>query len=397
MASPPAEVATDGAAQGWQLGTVLRRVRLAAIAVAAGMVLLVALEAARLLQLAAGLHPLAGAAAGAALVAGLGWLCLPLWRALRLPRVVCPPAVPADDSFEPRHLASQSRYLARYLSACVENPALAEQRSEVEAVRRELAGLRPRWEGSEPADAAALRAEMKQWVERRVTPLLAPLDERADRLIYQEALSVGLGTAISPNGTLDSFVVLWRSVQMSSRLATLYYGRPGPMGTLRVLAEVALATVAATYAQRVGDSLGGLVARSMGGIAGVVAGPATQGVTNALVMVRLGYLVQSRCRSFRRWDPRAQRSALAAALAATQRVALGLVSEILRQAGSGLGVVAGAAARGVSQAAGGLASAAEAAFSLARDVGQRISNGLKSLGEPDRAGPAGEGGHGAAR
>ncbi len=377
MAATVAETATPVSTLGSQIGWLLRRAKLAAIALVALFFLVLALEAARLLQAAAGIHPALGALVGIALAAGACWLGVPLWRALRVPRAVTPPAVPADDAYSPRHLAEQARYLDQYLRGCRRNPELREQAAAVDDAARELAVLRPRWEASDRASLPAARDEMRQWVERRLEPLLAPLDEKAERLIHQEALGVGLGTAISPNGTLDAFVVCWRSIQMSSRLAVLYYGRPGPRGTLRILIDVAVASAAASYLQHVGHSLGGLVARSIGGIAGVVAGPATQGITNALVMARLGYLVQRRCRSFQRWDPGTQRSALADAAAATQRVALGLVTEILRQAGSGLGVVAGAVVKGASSAVEGIASAAGSLVDFTRDLGQKISNGLR--------------------
>lgn len=375
-----ADAASRPGTSGIELRGLPRRLKQIALGLAALFVIGVVIEAAHVLQVSAGVHPALGVLAGLALAGAAAWISLPLVRALRVPRVVRPPEVPADASFEPRHLAELARYLDGYVANCARNPALSERRAAVGELRRELAALRPDWERVDSARVAVARQELNEWVEGRLSPLLEPLDERAERLIYQEALGVGLGTAISPNGTLDAFVVLWRSVQLTGKLAQLYYGRPGPLGTIRILADVALATAAASCVQSVGDSLGGLVARSLGGVAGVVAGPLTQGITNALVMVRLGYLVQERCRSFRRWDGGAQRSALASAIQATQKVAFGLVTEILRQAGSGLGAVAGAAAKGVSQAAGGLATAAGAAFDLAREVGQKIANGLRSFG-----------------
>ena len=95
------------------------------------------------------------------------------------------------------------------------------------------------------------------------------------------------------------------------------------------------------------ESLGGLALNTFGGVAGAVAGPVAEGVTNALVMTRIGYLARARCRSYRRWTTVQQKSALAEAFVATQKVALGLTGEILRRTGTGLGAVAGAAASGV--------------------------------------------------
>jgi len=373
---------------GAQLGGIWRLVKWALIGLAVLFFLLLALEATHAVQASGAIHPALGVLVFLAIAGATAALAFPLWRLFWMPRVIVPPKLPADGTYDRRHVAAQCRYLDRYLRNCRRNPELLPQLGAIDAAILDLAATRPRLESAAAVDLAAARVELGRWVARHLTPLLAPLDQKAERLIHQEALSVGLGTAISPNGTLDAFVVLWRSIQLTSKLAVLYYGRPGPLGALRVLADVALAAAAASYMQSVGNSLGGLVARSLGGIAGVVAGPATQGITNALVMVRLGSMVQERCRSFRRWDPVDQRSAVAAALVAAQRHAVGLVTEILRQAGSGLGAVAGVAARGMTHAAGGVASAAGAAFDFAREVGQRISNGLRSLAEPDDRAPA---------
>jgi hypothetical protein len=90
-------------------------------------------------------------------------------------------------------------------------------------------------------------------------------------------------------------------------------------------------------------------------------------VTNALVLVRIGYLARERCRSFRRWDLETRRGAVLASLAATQKVALGLTTELLRQVGSGLGAVAAGA------------------LSLGQKVGEKISSlwrGKKPEEEP---------------
>ena len=43
---------------------------------------------------------------------------------------------------------------------------------------------------------------------------------------------MGIATAVSPNGTLDAFIVLLRNANMVSRIANLYYGRPGARGSL---------------------------------------------------------------------------------------------------------------------------------------------------------------------
>ncbi len=98
----------------------------------------------------------------------------------------------------------------------------------------------------------------------------------------------------------------------------------------------------------------------------MVAGPAVDGLTNSLVLIRIGYLAQERCRSSENWDNDNRRSAILSALHKTQKVAVGLTTELFRQLGYGIGTVAstvagtayraaGSAASGLSHVAGGLA------------------------------------------
>ena len=146
----------------------------------------------------------------------------------------------------------------------------------------------------------------------------------------------------------------------------------------------------AGYIQNLTDSLGSIVAKSVGGVAGVVAGPAMEGTTNALVLIRIGYLAQERCRSLRRWDACARRNALVSALASTQKVAFGLTAEIVRQAGVGLLTVGGAVASGVANLAGsaksGIATAADAAKTGAVYVADVAKQGFTHAADAAMAG-----------
>jgi hypothetical protein len=234
------------------------------------------------------------------------------------------------------------------------------------------------------------RAELRlAHVDAELTYLLRYLDMAARNP------ELGVGTAASPNGVLDAYLMLWRSLALVSRLAVLYYGRPGVLGTLRVARDVGMATAGAASLQSAGDSLGSVLARTAGGLTGVLGGPAFQGVTNAVVLVRVGYLARERCRSFRRWDLDARKSALRGAVGATQRVAVGLATEILRQVGYGIGAVAQQAASGAqrlgSAALGGLSQAAGSTADWAAEIGQKLAGFLRGKPEErdaDAAGPA---------
>ena len=329
-----------------------------------------------LYQWAANIQPLFGYAVVVLIIGALGLVLWPAYQFLQIPRVVRPPAIPDRQHLRIHHLRREASYLDDYLGNCQRNPGLASKSREVQQARTELAAFAAKARSAAEGQLDELSQELSQWTERHLPAILTDIDSKADRLIYQESLAVGLATAASPNGTLDAFFMLWRSVNLISRLALLYYGRPGLWGTLAICRDVSVAAALAGYLQNVTDSLGGLIAKTVGGVGGVVAGPAIEGVTNGLVLIRIGYLARERCRAIRKWDTQNRQSAILASLSATQKVAVGLSTEILRQVGSGLGAVVGKAASGMSNAAGavadGMSTAATSALSAALELGQSL-------------------------
>ncbi len=356
-----------------QLSRWLGWVKISAYSVVGLLVLILVVEAVRLHGAAHDVHPLLGVLAILLILGAAILIVVPACRYLRVPKVVQPPEVPCAADLRRRHLVAEARYLERYLDACSRNAELAGKRDAIDAARASLVGLSRKIRAASEDQVGELGAELSAWADGEMAAILQEVDAKAEKLIYHEALNVGLGTAVSPNGTLDAFVMLWRSVGLASRLATLYYGRPGLLGTIAVCRDVSLATVAAAYLHNVSESLGGVVTRSLGGAGSVVAGPAVEGITNALVLIRIGYLTKERCRSFRRWDVEARSSAIGRAVSATQRVAVGLTGEILRKVGTGLGAIAGVAMSGVSNVAGAtVEGVAESARSFAKGVKERL-------------------------
>ena len=224
-------------------------------------------------------------------------------------------------------------------------------------------------------------AKLSEWSNRRMMPVLSDVDEKADRLIYQEALSVGLATAASPNGVLDAFVMLWRGVRLVSEIGILYYGRPGLWGTLAICRDVSFAVAVAGYMQNVTHSLGSILAGTLGKAGGMVAGPAVDGITNALVLIRIGHLAKERCRSYRRWDASARKNAILSAVSATQSVAFGLATEILRQVGSGVSAMASGIAQKLGEAGVTALDAAETAAGAASRAANTVVNAATQVAD----------------
>lgn len=341
----------------WQgLQTKVLWAKRALLAVVGLWLFMTCLQAAWVYQQAAAINPLLGAA-WLLLLAGASYLiATPVYRFLAMPRVVEPPKIPPKADLRLTHLRSEAIYLERYLKNCLRNSEFDSKHAEIEKARTFVQQYLRRLQSASETDKDRLADEIAKWNDREMTLLLTDVDRKADRMIYQEAMAVGLATAASPNGTLDAFMMLWRSVNLVSRLAVLYYGRPGPWGIALICKDVSVAVAMAGYLQNVTDSLGGLVAKTVGGLSGIVAGPAIEGTTNALVLIRIGYLAQERCRSFRKWDAQKRKSAVVASMKATQRVAVGFTVELARQMASRFGSLAGAISTGITGAAGSAAT-----------------------------------------
>lgn len=383
-----------------KVGGMVRWLRTALMVITIIALFFLALEAVRMFQTLYGVHPALGYLSLVGLGIGSALVVYPAWRFLKMPPVVEPPPLPSGGVMNSRQLAAEIHYLDRYLANCERNPAFEADRAVLQRARQELALLSAQAKGAPDASVAVLGANLSDWCCRSMEPALANVDARAERLIYQEALSVGLATAASPNGVLDAFVMLWRSVRLVSQMGVLYYGRPGVLGVAAICRDVSMAVAVAGYMQNVSNSLGGIVAKTLGGIGGVVAGPAVDGITNALVLIRIGYLTKERCRSYRRWDAVARRNAVLVALQTTQKVAFGLATEILRQVGWGVSAIAGrmaskvgeygssakdavgSAANVVGKAAGEAADAAarmaNSAVSTAKNLGKAVGDIFKS-------------------
>lgn len=192
---------------------------------------------------------------------------------------------------------------------------------------------------------AALRepAAPGAWVERASACLLCGVDEQVKQEIECEARRVGVVTALSPSGPLDTAVVLWRGARLVLRIAQIYGLRPGSYGSYRLfrrvtvhmvvagLSEEALHLLYAAYGPAAAEAaakgfrslfdlvskggmllapvepltggllaVGGAVGKGASDAAGaavtLVTGPLLQGVLNAIFTLRIGLAAQHECR-----------------------------------------------------------------------------------------------------
>jgi putative membrane protein len=123
--------------------------------------------------------------------------------------------------------------------------------------------------------------------------VLRKLDEEADRFIVERAIRVGIATSLA--GRLwEPIIVIWHAIHLTTEVATVYAGRPGMWGTLRILFEGLATAVLAEVWQVFADSLSQVVAQ---GISARLSARLGEGIGNAALFVRLGCSVKQFCRA----------------------------------------------------------------------------------------------------
>lgn len=123
--------------------------------------------------------------------------------------------------------------------------------------------------------------------------LLAPLDAQARNAVANAAKQVSAVTALSPRALVDVAFVVFSVVRLLRRIATIYGGRPGFLGFLR-LAKAAFAHLTVTGGMAVGESLAQQVLGL--GLAARVSAKLGEGVLNGLMTARFGLAAIAVCR-----------------------------------------------------------------------------------------------------
>lgn len=123
--------------------------------------------------------------------------------------------------------------------------------------------------------------------------LLAPMDKTARAMIMGSAKRVSVVTAVSPRALIDVGFVLFENVRLIRRIGEHYGGKPGFLGSARLVRQVVF-HLGATGAIAVGD---GLVQQLIGhGLAAKLSARLGEGVVNGLLTARIGLAAMDICR-----------------------------------------------------------------------------------------------------
>ncbi len=123
--------------------------------------------------------------------------------------------------------------------------------------------------------------------------LVVPLDAEVRKEIVNAAKRVSMVTALAPRAIIDIVFVGAQAVMLIRRIATIYGGRPGLVGFLRLLKSVG-AHLAITGGLAAGDSI---LQQVVGhGIAAKLSARLGEGVLNGLLTARVGISAMAVCR-----------------------------------------------------------------------------------------------------
>jgi putative membrane protein len=265
---------------------------------------------------------------------------------------------PADvinpDAPDPAALVRRAAYDVSYLRLLERHPKLAGEATTIAAARTKGRALIAQAKAArDPETVKAVHGALIAFAVTEIEERLAPIDAEAERIIRAEAVAVGVATAVSMNGTVDAFIVLWRNANLVARLARLYGGRPNLGASLSILRDVAAVVVIARALEDVTDLTGDVIGSLLGRMGGLVAGPVMDGGINAMMTLKIGYLARRRCRSFEGWSPREAKGLSAQALVRVKAASGAVISDLMQRCGG----LAASAAKGAESAMAGSKSA----------------------------------------
>ncbi|WP_135507217.1 YcjF family protein [Roseovarius aestuariivivens] len=153
-----------------------------------------------------------------------------------------------------------------------------------------------RWGRERMRDYGPEQVEAADLLGLAETELLKPLDQAARLEIEAAARQVATVTAVVPLAFADVIAALTANMRMIRRIAEIYGGRSGTLGSWR-LARAVMTHLVATGAVAVGDDLIGSVAG--GGLLSKLSRRFGEGIVNGALTARVGVAAMEVCRPLR--------------------------------------------------------------------------------------------------
>lgn len=150
--------------------------------------------------------------------------------------------------------------------------------------------------GAEPGVGLRLAREQFDALDRlRVYErhVCGPLDAEARDIVRSSARSVATATALAPSILLDALAALYLNLKMIRRVAQLYGGRSGVVGSMRLARRVVEHAMAAGLIALGDDILEPLMG---GGVASRISRRLGEGVVNGAMTARIGIAAIEVCR-----------------------------------------------------------------------------------------------------
>lgn len=123
--------------------------------------------------------------------------------------------------------------------------------------------------------------------------LLSPLDAEARLAVEAAARQVATVTALVPVALADVAIVLFANLRMIRRIAEVYGGRSGSLGSLRLLRRVFASLVAAGALALTDDMIGSVAG---GGVLSKLSRRFGEGLVNGALTARIGLAAMDLCR-----------------------------------------------------------------------------------------------------
>jgi putative membrane protein len=145
-----------------------------------------------------------------------------------------------------------------------------------------------------------LNLEMINKSKNVVDQMVKPLDEKAEREIFNGIRDVMIGVIFSPYRSLDVFVVLYKNVKMVNTISTIYNTRPGTAVQIKIMKDI-LQLALTINVMNVGDKVIENILSIIPGT-GQNANDIAQGIGAGFFTSVIGFSAKRRCRNIDQWS-----------------------------------------------------------------------------------------------